>query len=241
MHESFHESMHGSGQGRKMVVMLRLPALIGVLVCALTFALSPPIYAQNAPDVRVVRLGMVDGDVQIQHPAQQGAQQGWEAALANTPLQQGDVLATGNGVAEVEFENGATGYLGDNSALEFTELGLANSGLITRLSITQGSARFFAHVDDADVFEIRSGGVSVSPRERADFRVDSYSDGVSVSVLKGAASVVNPQPPVGPARTALEEGHMLSFHTDNPQALDITDLPAEDQFDAWAAYNNAVM
>ncbi len=240
MHQPMHESMHGPGQERKMAIMPRLPALVGFLIFVLIFALSPPVYAQNAPDVRVVRLGMVDGDVQVQHPAQQGVQQGWEGALANTPLQQGDVLATGNGVAEIEFENGATGYLGDNSALEFTELGLANSGLITRLSVTQGSARFFAHVDDADVFEVRSTGVSVSLRERADFRVDSYSDGVSVSVLKGAVSVVTPQP-AGSQSTALEQGHMLSFHTDNPLALDVTDLPAGDQFDAWAAYNNAVM
>ena len=151
--------------------------------------------AVRAQDARVVRLAQVNGDVQVQHLGSPG----FEVALANMPLQQGDTLATGNGFAEIEFENGATGYIGDNSALQFTELGIANAspnggptgangpggptGLITRLSLTQGTARFIVHVADADVFEVSSEGALVSPRERADFRVDAYSDGLSVSVF----------------------------------------------------------
>jgi len=209
--------------------------------------------AVRAQDARVVRLAQVNGDVQVQHLGSPG----FEVALANMPLQQGDTLATGNGFAEIEFENGATGYIGDNSALQFTELGIANAspnggptgangpggptGLITRLSLTQGTARFIVHVADADVFEVSSEGALVSPRERADFRVDAYSDGLSVSVFRGAASVLTPQAPAGSPPTAVEQGHMLSFHSDNPQAAEITDLPNTDALDAWAAYSNAMI
>ncbi|HEY1866634.1 MAG TPA: DUF6600 domain-containing protein [Candidatus Acidoferrales bacterium] len=62
-----------------------------------------------------------------------------------------------------------------------------------------------------------------------------------MSVFKGAASVTTPQAPAGSQTSAVEQGHMLSFHSDNTQALEITELPAEDQFDAYVAYNNAVM
>ena len=196
-----------------------------------------------------MRLGTVDGNVQVQHaaPPAVGAapaapQPGWEPALANMPLEQGDTLGTGDGVAEIEFENGATGYLGDNSALQFTVLSAADTGLITRLTLVQGSARFYANVDGG-VFEVLSGGVIVTLRERGDFRVDSYSDGISVSVFKGGVSVATPLAPAasGSQTTDLTQGQMLSFHNANPQALDITPLPNQDQLDAWAEYSSAVI
>ncbi len=204
------------------------------------------LYGQNE---RVVRLGTVDGNVQVQHasPPAIGAappapQPGWEPALANMPLEQGDTLGTGDGVAEIEFENGATGYLGDNSALQFTVLSAGDTGPITRLTLVQGTARFYANVDGG-VFEVLSGGVTVTLRERGDFRVDSYSDGISVSVFKGGVSVVTPLAPAanGSQTTDLTQGQMLSFHNANPQALDITPLPNEDQLDAWAEYSSSVI
>ena len=69
-------------------------------------------------------------------------------ALANQPLQQGVTVTTGIGLAEVEFENGATGYVGDNSVLEFTELGISATRRVTRLMQKQGTGRFFANVTD---------------------------------------------------------------------------------------------
>ena len=207
---------------------------------------APSLYAQNE---RVVRLGTVDGNVQVQHaaPPAIGAapaapQPGWEPALANMPLEQGDTLGTGDGVAEIEFENGATGYLGDNSALQFTVLSAADTGPITRLTLVQGSARFYANVDGG-VFEVLSGGVTATLRERGDFRVDSYSDGISVSVFKGGVSVVTPLAPAagGSQTTELTQGQMLSFHNADPQAIDITALPNLDQLDAWAEYSSAVI
>src|SRR5665213_3894878 len=216
-------------------------SLILAAFTSILLACAPVLYAQDVQNSRVIRLSLVNGNVQIQPVAQQGSQEGWQAALENMPLQQGDTLATGDGVAEIEFENGATGFLGDNSALQFTELGTANGGLITRLSLTQGTARVFVRVGEADVFEIKSGDVVVSPQESSDFRVDSYADGVSVSVFKGQASVVSPQARAGSQTTVVEQGHMLSFHSGNSDAIDITEIPSRDQFDAWAEYNNALI
>ena len=195
-----------------------------------------------------MRLGTVDGNAQVQHAATPAAGNapaapppGWEPALANMPLEQGDTLGTGDGVAEIEFENGATGYLGDNSALQFTVLSTGDAGPITRLTLLQGTARFYANVDGG-VFEVLSGGVTATLRERGDFRVDSYSDGISVSVFKGAVSVATPLAPAGGSQTTdLAAGQMLSFHNANPQTLDITPLPNQDQLDAWAEYSSSVI
>jgi FecR protein len=221
--------------------VLRSSIFASILILA-----APALYAQNE---RVVRLGTVEGNAQVQHAAAPAVgnapaapQPGWEPALANMPLVQGDTLGTGDGVAEIEFENGATGYLGDNSALQFTVLGAGDAGPITRLTLVQGTARFYANVDGG-VFEVLSGGVTVTLRERGDFRVDFYSDGISVSVFKGGASVATPLALAagGSQTTELTPGQMLSFHNANPQALDITPLPNQDQLDAWAEYTSAMI
>src|SRR5216684_9212121 len=96
--------------------------------------------AQDSDYSRVVRLSRADGQVLVSHPGGDG----WEEALVNLPLQEGDTLATQGGFAEIEFENGATAYLAENSSLQFTQLGFSGSGRVTQLNLTQGAGTFYA-------------------------------------------------------------------------------------------------
>jgi len=57
-------------------------------------------------------------------------------------LQDGDTLETQGGLAEIEFENGATTYLAENSVLQFTQLASSGGGRITQLNLTQARALF---------------------------------------------------------------------------------------------------
>ena len=66
----------------------------------------------------------------------------WEEALVNLPLQEGDTLATQSGLAEIEFESGATAYLAENSVLQFTQLAFSGGGRLTQLTLTQGAELF---------------------------------------------------------------------------------------------------
>ncbi|HVA94959.1 MAG TPA: hypothetical protein VNI36_08665, partial [Candidatus Dormibacteraeota bacterium] len=97
-------------------------ALIAAM--GLVLFLAPAMRAQDADSVRVVRLSLANGQVLVSHAGSDT----WEQGVANLPLQQGDTLATQTGYAEVEFENGATAYLAENSTLQFTQLGFSDGG-----------------------------------------------------------------------------------------------------------------
>ena len=74
--------------------------------------------------VRIVRLSEVKGEVQMDRQTGKG----FEAAMANLPVVEGSKLKTGDGVAEVEFEDNSTVRLALNSEVEFPKLELLPSG-----------------------------------------------------------------------------------------------------------------
>src|SRR5712692_2195104 len=148
---------------RTSLNLLMILALAGVVV-----SIPPAASAYDYTYARVVRLSLVDGDVQVARPRaendDQSTDSGWEQAVVNLPIQQGFSVATGQGRAEIEFENGATARLADNSLLQFTELALSNGGRITRLTLTQGTATFYANLSRGDSFVVASPHLQVSSR-----------------------------------------------------------------------------
>src|SRR6202795_270802 len=94
-----------------------------VLICALSLffmGLSPALFADNS-HARIVRLSLVQGDVRFAPSFRDDpltdANAGWQSAPLNLPIRQGYVVATDNGRAEVEFENGAMVFLGANTEI----------------------------------------------------------------------------------------------------------------------------
>ena len=84
--------------------------------------------AADSSHARVIRLSLVQGDVRFTREAHgdplADQKAVWETAQANLPVRQGYVLATDNGRAEVEFENGAMAFLNENTVFEFYDLSL---------------------------------------------------------------------------------------------------------------------
>src|ERR1700751_3123870 len=78
-----------------------------------------------SPGVRIVRLSQVNGEVQLDRQTGNG----FEGAFANLPITQGGRLRTGNGVAEVEFENNSSLRLTPHSLVEFPVLSASPSGV----------------------------------------------------------------------------------------------------------------
>src|SRR2546422_1461827 len=151
-----------------------------ILLGAASFALATvsPASAATPPydysHARVVRLSLVEGDVQVSRPrAQDNDDQGngetWEQALLNLPIQQGYTLATGNGRAEIEFESGATARLAENSVLQLTELALSNGGGLTPMTPTQGTATFYAKPSREDSFLALTPNPPISPPANTPF------------------------------------------------------------------------
>lgn len=173
--------------------------------------------------VRVVRLSLVEGDVQIARPGEPG----WQTALLNMPIQHGFALATGQGHAEIEFESGTTVWLAGNSTLEFSELALADGARITRLRLTQGTATFYANPARHDIFVVTTPHLEVTLRDKGTFRADVDSRETAVSVWQGTAEVLTA---VGEHR--LRKGRSLVFGSGLQDVL-LARNPEEDEWDRW--------
>ncbi len=192
---------------------------------ALFFLLVPASHAQDAGNARVVRLSRVEGQVLVSHAGSNV----WEDATVNLPLQEGDTLATQAGLAGIEFENGATAYLAENSVLQFTQLGFAGGGRATDLTLTQGTGNFYANLASQDTFRVETLTFNVTIPQRAEFRVDGFKDGAAVEVFLGDVSVSTTR-----GSTDLEKGQSVAVHQNDLKDFSIGSLPtAEDAFDQW--------
>jgi hypothetical protein len=204
-----------------------------ILSVSLLFALSTTIQpaSADASHARVIRLSLVQGDVRFTREAHgdpladQKAQ--WETAQANLPVRQGYVLATDNGRAEVEFENGAMAFLHENTVLEFYDLSLDDGARTTRLVLRQGSASFYVNPANGDYFSVTGGDFTVEASGKGSFRINNFDDGSNVDVLTGHASVLHRK-----ETTELSKGQSLSMRAGEDTAS-LGRLPADDDFDHW--------
>src|SRR5579864_8948497 len=107
-------------------------SLVPTLLCLLS-----AIPALSDSHVRIVRLSMVEGSVKVDRGTGQ-----FEKAITNLPITQGMKLRTGDdGRAEVEFENGSTVRLSPDSAVQFSDLSLRDSGTkVSGVEVTKGTA-----------------------------------------------------------------------------------------------------
>src|SRR4029077_20682743 len=200
---------------------------------ALSLLVIPLARSQDNDSLRVVRLSRAEGQVLVSHPGSDS----WEEAPVNLPLQEGDSLATQGGFAEIEFENGATAYLAENSVLVITELGFSDGGRATELSLSEGTGTFYANVTRQDSFRVRASTFDVVIPERAEFRVDAFHDGAAVEVFLGNVAVSNTK-----ASTTLTKGQSLAVHDRDLEDLNnIARLPEEDAFDQWVTEQGEII
>jgi hypothetical protein len=208
---------------------MKCPSIVRLCLLAassLAFLFAPIAHAQDSDYSRVVRLSRTDGQVLVSHPGSDA----WEDALVNLPLQEGDTLATQGGLAEIEFENGATAYLAENSVLQFTQLGFADGGRVTQLTLTQGAGTFYANLARQDSFSVVAPTFEVAIPERAEARVDAFRDSASLQVLLGEVSVSTNE-----GSTTFEKGQSVAIDQGDLQNMDVARLPEPDSFDQWVS------
>jgi hypothetical protein len=206
-----------------------------ILSASILFVLSAGTQpaAADSSHARVIRLSLVQGDVRFTRDshgdplADQKTQ--WETAQANLPIRQGYVVATDNGRAEVEFENGAMAFLNANTVLEFFDLSLEDGARTTRLVLRQGSASFYVNPATGDYFSVTGGDFTVESSGKGSFRVNNFDDGSNVDVLTGHASVLHKK-----ETTQLSKGQSLSMKAGD-DTVNIGRLPSDDEFDHWVS------
>ena len=209
-----------------------LPLMFLVLLVALFLGI--PLASADSSHARIIRLSLVTGDVRFAAKthgdplADSGAN--WETAQQNLPIRQGYVLATDNGRAEVEFENGTLAFLKENTVLEFYDLSLKDGGLITRLVLRQGSASFHVNPVSGDYFSVTGGDFTVEAGSRATFRLDNFHDGSTVENIAGRVTVLHQD-----ETTRLEKGQSLSMNAGDESSLAVGRVPGPDEFDRWVS------
>jgi hypothetical protein len=211
---------------------LRYPS--GLLLALVLISVPvPKLRAQQYDALRVVRLSRAEGQVLVLHPGSDS----WEDALVNQPLQEGDTLATQDGLAEVEFENGATSYLAENSKVQFSQLRFSGSGgRVTALNLTGGAATFYANITSQDSFRVTTPTLDISIPDRAEFRADAFRDGAAVQTLLGTVTVSTAR-----GSTQLDKGQSVAVHENDLKDFSIGHLPDPDAFDQWVTEEGEII
>jgi hypothetical protein len=204
------------------------------LVLLIVLFLGAPSASADSSHARIIRLSLVSGDVRFATETHgdplTDSKANWDAAQLNLPIRQSYVLATDNGRAEVEFENGTLAFLKENTVLEFYDLSLKDGALITRLVLRQGSASFHVNPVSGDYFSVTGGDFTVEAGSRATFRLDNFDDGSTVENISGRITVLHQE-----ETTRLEKGQSLSMKVGDQSSVSLGRVPDQDEFDRWVS------
>src|ERR1700720_955424 len=207
-----------------------------LLVCAVSLVclgFSSGTFADNS-HARIVRLSLVQGDVRFAPSFRDDPltdpKPGLPSAPLNLPIRQGYVVATDNGRAEVEFENGAMAFLGANTVVEFYDLSLRDGDRITRLVLRQGTTTFYVNPSNSDYFSVTGGDFTVEATGRTTFRLDNFDDGSTVNIERGRANVLRNN-----KSTPLDKGQSLSLHAGDSAEAVLGRAADTDDFDRWVS------
>src|SRR5271163_3964131 len=195
-----------------------------VLLIAFSGALFPPVMAATPAeqnDAQLVRLSYVEGDVRFNRGDSKGPdlKKPWEQAEVNLPIEQGFTLATGNGRAEIEFEDGSVVYVAENSLVLFDQLTMTYSAPEIRLELVSGTLTTNVTPRPLEVFYIALPTTEFQVRyPKTSFtRIDSYLDGMALTpqanrggdFLQGSSGNLH-----------LEKGQTLTYGDGQPSRID---------------------
>lgn len=165
--------------------LLRLACLFAAL---LLLPVLPAFAAAKAPGVRIVRLSVAQGDVQIDR----NSGDGWEQAINNMPLIGGAKLYAGeNSRAEIEFEDGSSVRLAGPAQIALTELAFGPKGApVTHVEIDSGIVYVNARLGDNSEFQLISAtGEIFNVTHPSRLRFKGGEQVASISVMEGQVEV----------------------------------------------------
>jgi hypothetical protein len=148
---------------------------------------EPPVSSNSK--VRIVRLSEVKGEVQLDRLTGKG----FEGAMANLPITEGARLKTGNGVAEVEFEDNSTIRVAQNSLVEFPRLEMLPSGAkASSISLLQGTVYVNLLNTKGNEFAAKFGLQTVTLPPDSHIRLQLTPTEANLAVMHGEVAVEEP-------------------------------------------------
>jgi hypothetical protein len=175
--------------------------------------------------VRIVRLSQVNGEVQLDRQTGRG----FEAAFANLPIIQGGRLRTGNGVAEVEFEDNSSLRLTPNSLVEFPVLSAGHDG--TRAStvhVVEGAIYVSMTKSKDSNVNVTFGKETLALGPSAHIELALNGQQPRLDVLDGSVQATN-----GANTTTVERKKALLFDPANATAPTLLSKNEKGPYDAW--------
>ncbi len=202
---------------------LPLSRLSTVLRTAAACALTA-LPAMAGSQARIVRLSDVQGSVQID----KNSGLGFESAFLNLPITQGTQLKTHDrGRAEIEFEDGSTLRLTPNTTVEFSTLGVGDSG--TRISvITLVDGMAYVNWLGKDDFSLNFSKEKIAIDRAAHFRIETSPKVAHLAVFKGEADVEGPA-----GKVVVDKKKTATFDTTDDDKSTVADKIAEAPLDSW--------
>ena len=189
--------------------------------------LSPP---PGSTKVAIAWLSGLKGEVQLANST--GAE--FQPAHAHTPVTEGNVVQTGMGRAEVEFDDNSAVRLGPYSSVEFRRLELLASGARTsNVSVSKGTVYVSiipAYVVKTrwDDFQVVFGQHLLHLQPSSHVRLELDATGARLAVLDGAGRVDGP---FGP--TELARKKTFTFDSADKSKPAVANKVAANPMDAW--------
>lgn len=151
----------------------------------LLLSIAPQALGSKGRENRQVSVALVDGDVRISNGKDHRPDLNtpWQEALGGELVVEGAALATGNGRAEVAFEDGSTVYLAENSLLLFKQLSAPGDRILSRVALATGTATFSLQLAAKESFAIDTPTVQLELSETEKFfaRLDAYLDATAIT------------------------------------------------------------
>jgi hypothetical protein len=186
--------------------------------------------SQANSKVRIVRLSEVKGEVQLDRKIDRG----FESAMANLPVTEGASLKTGNGVAEVEFEDNSTVRVGQNSLVEFPRLELLPSGAkASSIKVLQGMVYVNLLNTKGNEFTVAFGPEKLNLPPDSHIRLQLTPSEANLAVFHGEAWVQEPS-----GITAVGKNKTMTFNLASQTPPVIAKSVVQEPLDSWD--NNSV-
>ena len=170
----------------------------------------------------VARVSYIHGDVS----SQRGDNSEWVALTQNSPVSQGDRVATGqNSRAELQLDYADILRMSGNATANITSL--SRTGI--QVQVGQGLVTFVALKGSEANAEIDTPNASVHPQGPGEYRILINSDSeTQVIVRQGSADIATPQ-----GSTHVDQGQMITIQgTDSPQ-YKTEAATGRDEWDTW--------
>ena len=136
--------------------------------------------------VRIVRLSDAKGHLGLDRKTGNG----FEATMQNMPIVQGEKLQTGDGYAEVEFEDNSTLRLAPNSQVDFPLLALRSTGAkASTMKVVKGTVYVNTESTKGNEFMLEAGEAKMMVAPSTHLRMEMNESRTVVSVFSGSVEV----------------------------------------------------